>query len=169
MPTKSVLTKLAQLAIEAERRNLDDVSFRAGVAMREAVAAAARQRLAANKGDQIEIESWPDFLNWWNNNRGQNLIYIFIDTYGPGSEQVKMVKKLVNAAERHERELHEFYSKLRDLASQKMDMEEDSPEAPAPGAEGGDVAVGDAAAAGGIDGADEEAALDEIALGLEEG
>lgn len=167
MVNKNVLSKLAKLAIEAEKRNLDDVSFRACAAMREATAAAARQHLAANKGDQIEIESWPDFLNWWNNNRGQNLIYIFIDTYGPGSEQVKMVKKLVNAAERHERELHEFYSKLRDMASKQMDMEEGSPEAPEAGS--GAVqpgAVGDAAAAGDVD---EDAALDEIAMGLEGG
>lgn len=168
MSKNNVLTKLARLACEAERRNLDQVSFRAGAAMREARAAATRQHLAANKADQIEIESWPDFLNWWNNNRGQNLIYIFIDTYGPNSEQVKMVKKLVSAAERHERDLHEFYSKLRDLASEQMDMEPGSGEVPSPagGAEPKETDVGDAAAAGGLD---EEAALDEIALGLEEG
>jgi len=164
MPTNDVFSKLARLAIEAERRNLDGISFRAGVAMREATASASRQ-LLATKGDQIEIESWPDFLNWWNNNRGQNLVYIFIDTYGPGSEQVKMVKKLVNSAEKHERELHEFYSKLRDMAGKQMDMDEGSPEPPPPGS-GGPAAVGDAASAGAVD---EEAALDEIAMGLEEG
>jgi hypothetical protein len=135
--------------------------------MREVTAAAARQRLATNKADQIEIESWPDFLNWWNNNRGQNLVYIFIDTYGPGSDQVKMVKKLVSGAERHERELHDFYSKLRDLASQKMDTDGDAGGEgdelpPDEGDAGGDV--GGAAAVGDID---EEAALDEIAMGLE--
>lgn len=162
--TNTVLSKLAHIAIEAERRNLDHVSFKAGVAMREARASVARRRLAANKSDQIEIESWPDFLNWWNNNRGQNLTYIFIDTYGANSDQVKMVKKLVNAAERHEKELHEFYSKLRDMASEKMEMDD---QAPPPGG-GADISpdVGGAASAGGID---EEAALDEIAMGLEEG
>lgn len=161
--TDNILTKLARLAEESERRRLDDISFKAGAAMREARASAQR-KLHAAKGDQIEIESWPDFLNWWNNNRGQNLTYIFIDTYGANSEQVKMVKKLVNSAEKHERELHQFYMKLRDMASQRMDAEggSDGPEA----GDGPDMPeVGDAAAAGG--GADEEAALDEIAMGLE--
>lgn len=163
--SNTILSKLAKLAVEAERRGLSEISFKTGVSMRETLAAEAR-KLHAAKGDQIEIESWPDFLNWWNNNRGQNLTYIFIDTYGANSEQVKMVKKLVNSAEKHERELHEFYMKLRDMASQQLDVED--PTALGEGEEGGGAGageVGDSAAASGMD---EEAALDEIAMNLGE-
>ena len=160
----TILARLSRLAVEAEARNLDGISYKVHAAMREARCAAARQRLAA-KGDQIEIESWPDFLNWWNNNRGQNLTYIFIDTYGANSEQVKMVKKLVNSAEKHERELHQFYMKLRDMASQQMDADGDAGAAPEMGAGDDAMNVGDDAASAEVD---EEAALDEIAMGLED-
>jgi len=114
MPT--IKEKLLLLATEAERRGLDNVSADIASLFREASAHSLRLRIAA-KSDQIEIDSWPDFLGWWNNNRGQNLSYIFVDTYGPNSEQVRLVKKLVKDAEKHEKDLHEFYMKLRDLAS----------------------------------------------------
>ena len=114
MPT--VKEKLLLLATEAERRGMDNISAGIASLLREASAHDLRLRIAA-KSDQIEIDSWPDFLGWWNNNRGQNLSYIFVDTYGPNSEQVRLVKKLVKDAEKHEKDLHEFYMKLRDLAS----------------------------------------------------
>jgi len=117
---KALEARLMRLAAAAERRNLDDVSAHIGRAIREIRANDAR--LAA-KESNIEVESWPDFLNWWNNNRGQNLVYIFQDSYGPNSEQVRLVKKLVRDAEKHEKDLHEFYRKLRDLAGQQLNME----------------------------------------------
>ena len=123
--SNKILSGLMKLASECERRGQDDLSYSATAIAREVRANLQRQRHAA-KGDQIEIESWPDFLNWWNNNRGQNLAYIFIDTYGADSEQVKMVKKLISSAEKHERELHEFYMKLRDMAANRIDPEGNS-------------------------------------------
>lgn len=129
MTTVPSLMKLAALA---ERRGLDTVSANIARTIREL--RADEQRTAA-KESNIEVESWPDFLNWWNNNRGQNLIYIFMDQYGPDSEQVRLVKRLVRDAEKHEKDLHEFYRTLRDLASQKMDMDpaavDNSAQAPA--------------------------------------
>lgn len=159
----NIHSKLAKLARAVESRNLDEVSYQIGIAMREAQASAT-YKLVAAKGDQIEIESWPDFLNWWNNNRGQNLTYIFIDTYGANSEQVRLVKKLVSAAEKHERDLHGFYTKLRDMASQNMDVDDsNNSDSPAPGTPDVGVGGGEAAAV------DEEAALDEIALDFGDG
>jgi hypothetical protein len=141
--------KLLRLAAQAESRNLDGVSARIAAAIRELNAASLREA-ASSKESKIEIESWPDFLNWWNNNRGQNLVYIFMDSYGHGAEQVQMVKKLVNAAEKHEKDLHEFYMKLRDMTQ-------------APGAPGGAPAAPGADAAPAAPAADEPA-LDDAGL-----
>lgn len=151
--------KLMRLAALAERRGLDDTSVAIAKVIREIRAGVAR--LAA-KDSNIEVESWPDFLNWWNNNRGQNLTYIFMDQYGADSEQVRLVKKLVRAAEQHEKDLHEFYLKLRELASQKMDV--DPAAEGAPDAEAMDPAAGAAPTPA----PSEDEALNEIALDLED-
>lgn len=155
---------LRKLAAAAERRGQDNVSALIARTIREHRAAGIR---VAAKESNIEVESWPDFLNWWNNNRGQNLIYIFIDQYGGDSDQVKLVKKLVRDAEKHEKDLHEFYRTLRDLASQKMDMDPNAPQGGgAPGAGGG----ADAPDLGGdepeADVPSEDDTLNEIALDL---
>lgn len=164
---KAIESRLMQLAAAAEKRNLDGVSASLGRAIREVRASFAR--LAA-KESNIEVESWPDFLNWWNNNRGQNLVYIFQDSYGPDSEQVKMVKKLTRDAEKHEKDLHEFYRALRDIASQQMEgggtgaadaqVTELDLEKPQAGAQA--PAVEDAPPAS----EDEDAALDDLSLDL---
>tara|TARA_R100000656_G_scaffold104176_1_gene76183 strand:+ start:223316 stop:223801 length:486 start_codon:yes stop_codon:yes gene_type:complete len=158
----TVQTLLSQIARLAETRNLDDVSTRLASLQREIN---CNRSVTAAKGDQIEIESWPDFLNWWNNNRGQNLTYIFMDTYGGDSEQVTMVKKLVRDAEKHEKDLHEFYLRLRDLASQQTqqapvdDGQESNPtEGPGPVDVDGAPGLGEDMT--------EDDSLDEIALDL---
>lgn len=159
----TVVSFLRKLAAEAERRGLDDISYRIGSSLRE-IEAEETIRLAASKSESnIEVESWPDFLNWWNNNRGQNLIYIFMDSYGPDSEQVRLVKKLVRDAEKHEKDLHEFYRTLRDLASQKMDMDPGQSSPPSSDQEE-DFSL-ESPAEDDSDG--EVNALDEIALDLE--
>lgn len=120
MSSVNTLMKLASLI---EKRGLsDDLSYKMAKAIREVNMAAGIREAKADSN--IEVESWPDFLNWWNNNRGQNLVYIFMDTYGPDSKQVSLVKKLVRDAEKHEKDLHEFYRTLRDLASRSMTMEQ---------------------------------------------
>jgi len=160
----TVVSFLRKLAAEAERRGLDDISYRIGSSLRE-IEAEETIRLAASKSESnIEVESWPDFLNWWNNNRGQNLIYIFMDSYGPDSEQVRLVKKLVRDAEKHEKDLHEFYRTLRDLASQKMDMDPGQSSSPPPSDQEEDFSL-ESPAEDDSDG--EVNALDEIALDLE--
>ncbi len=151
---------LMKMAAVAERRGLDSVSAGITRALRELRASSIRE---AAKESNIEVESWPDFLNWWNNNRGQNLIYIFMDQYGPDSEQVRLVKKLVRDAEKHEKDLHEFYRTLRDIASQKMDMD--------PSAAGGQELPPEGeeeAAPAATPTPSEDETLDEIALDLGE-
>src|SRR5690606_13991911 len=71
---------------------------------------------ASSKDSDLEISSWPDFLGWWNNNRGQALSYIFIDTYGEGSEEAKEVQKLIQESNALEEHLHGFYMRLRKKA-----------------------------------------------------
>lgn len=165
--------KLLHLAAQAERRNLDGVSARLASALRE-LNAASLLEAASSKESKIEIESWPDFLNWWNNNRGQNLVYIFMDSYGHNAEQVQLVKKLVNAADKHEKDLHEFYMKLRDMSQVPR-----APGAAAPGAEpaldaeesaldDADMADAGAADLGDDVDVDDTAALDELASDLGE-
>ena len=164
---KNLEARLMRLAAAAEKRNLDEVSAQIGQAIREVRASYAR--LAA-KDSNIEVESWPDFLNWWNNNRGQNLVYIFQDSYGPDSEQVRLVKKLVRDAEKHEKDLHEFYRTLRDLAGQQMEggggaqVRELDLEKPAGGA--GAAAPPPAAAAPGGAAEAEDEALGDLSLDL---
>jgi hypothetical protein len=158
----NIESQLMRLAAVAERRGLDGVSAKVAQAIRELHAQDTR---TAAKESNIEVESWPDFLNWWNNNRGQNLIYIFMDQYGADSEQVKLVKRLVRDAEKHEKDLHEFYRKLRDLASAQMDMDPNSPNAKTPAAAGG---TGGATPAAEPEAAvpSEDETLNEIALDL---
>lgn len=155
--TQAVVDILMRVAAGAEKRNLDSVSARIGSVIREVRAASSR---VAGKDSTIEVESWPDFLNWWNNNRGQNLVYIFQDSYGKNSEQVSLVKKLVRDADKHEKDLHELYGKLRDLAGQQLnpegevDLEANAP-ASVPPAEAAPIAE-----------EAEDSALDDIALDL---
>lgn len=160
----NIESQLMRLAAAAERRGLDGVSANLARAIRELHAQNTR---TAAKESNIEVESWPDFLNWWNNNRGQNLIYIFMDQYGADSEQVRLVKRLVRDAEKHEKDLHEFYRKLRDLASAKMDMDPNNPGAkePAAGAEAGAAPPAEEPAAGAAAPSEDET-LNEIALDL---
>lgn len=110
--SSKLIQKIQKLAASAERRNQDKLAFRLVAVARE-VSASSSRILKAAKGEEIEVESWPDFLSWWNNNRGQNLVYIFIDTYGDDSEQVSKVRSLVDEASAHEKTLHEFYMWLR--------------------------------------------------------
>lgn len=137
MTQNTIYAQLRRLARLAETRNLDSVSAKLAAAMREVTA-------ASSKDSQIEIESWPDFLNWWNNNRGQNLIYIFQDTYGNDAEQVTMVRKLVRDSEKHEKDLHDFYMRLRDMATNNQQGEaEETNAAPAVPAEPAEPAADD--------------------------
>lgn len=130
--------RLMKIAAAAELRGLDGISARIAHALREMTAASSR---LAGKESNIEVESWPDFLNWWNNNRGQNLVYIFMDTYGTDSKQVALVKKMVRDAEKHEKDLHEFYRTLRDQASRSMDMDPNKPEADLSASDTSDTSV----------------------------
>lgn len=163
--TKVFVDRLKHIASDAERRNLDGVSAKIAGVIREV---SARSTRLAAKDSTIEVESWPDFLNWWNNNRGQNLVYIFQDSYGNNTEQVRLVKKLVRDAEKHEKDLHELYNKLRDMASQRPNLEGaeggpeldiDAPPAPPPQEEDEEVDPAQAEEA-------EDSALDEISLDL---
>lgn len=155
---------LKKLAAVSERRGLDNVSAGIAKTLRELSAGSLRE---AAKESNIEVESWPDFLNWWNNNRGQNLIYIFMDQYGADSEQVRLVKKLVRDAEKHEKDLHEFYRTLRDLASQKMDMDPGAAGG-GPGGPGPDDLGGDEEGPASAPIPSEDETLNEIALDLGE-
>jgi hypothetical protein len=102
--------KLLKLGMELE--NNKDYSLRISKVLREINAAPA-------KADGIEISSWQDFLTWWGNNRGQNLKYIFIDTFGGDSEEAKKVSELLKEADKHEANLHAFYMFLRNKAKQQ--------------------------------------------------
>lgn len=157
----TIKAHIMRLAAYAERRGRDDVSAQLTRVLREVNAEVQR---AAAKESNIEVESWPDFLNWWNNNRGQNLIYIFMDQYGGDSEQVRLVKKLVRDAEKHEKDLHEFYRTLRDMASKQMDMDPNGGGPTDNGMAGGAGAGSEPAA---TPAPDEDAVLDDISLDLE--
>jgi hypothetical protein len=82
---------------------------------------------AASKDSDVEISSWPDFLGWWNNNRGQSLSYIFIDTYGEDSEEAQEVQQLIQESNALEQHLHAFYMSLR-----KKAQATNAPASPAP-------------------------------------
>lgn len=94
---------------------------------------------APSKDSDVEISSWPDFLDWWNNNRGQALSYIFIDTYGEHSEEAQEVIKLIQESNALEEHLHSFYMKLR----QKAQSQAVPGAAPAASEGGGDAELDD--------------------------
>jgi hypothetical protein len=121
-----MIDKLQKLAIAFEAEGRHDESFK--------ITALVRELNAANSKDSdIEISSWADFLGWWNNNRGQALSYVFIDTYGDSSEEAHEVTKLIQESNALEEHLHSFYMKLRRKAQQQAVPGA----APAAGGEGG--------------------------------
>lgn len=99
--------KVVKLAETCEKKGFDDESF-------ELVRLARELNVtAAPKDSDVEIASWPDFLTWFQSNRGQALTYVFIDTYGEESQEAQQIKQLVDEANAHEAALHEFYMNLR--------------------------------------------------------
>jgi len=109
-----IYTKLAKLGQKLEDKN-GDLSLRVSRVLREINAAPA-------KAEGIEITDWNSFLTWWGNNRGQNLKYIFIDTFGSDSDEAKKVTDLLKEADRHEANLHAFYMFLRNKAKQQKQL-----------------------------------------------
>jgi hypothetical protein len=125
--------KLYKLAAALESSGCHDESAIVARLIREVNA-------APSKDSDVEISSWPDFLGWWNNNRGQALSYIFIDTYGENSEEAQEVIKLIQESNALEEHLHKFYMKLRSKA-QSQAVPGNSAAAPADA--GGDVDLND--------------------------
>lgn len=105
-------SKLLKLGTILENGGKNDLSLRISKVVREINAAPA-------KAEGIEITDWNSFLTWWGNNRGQNLKYIFIDTFGADSDEAKKVSDLLKEADRHEANLHSFYMFLRNKAKQQ--------------------------------------------------
>lgn len=101
--------KLLKLAVELEDQGFHEYSAKIPQLIREINA-------AASKESEVEISSWPDFLGWWNSNRGQSLSYIFVDTYGEDSEEAQEVQKLIDESNALEQHLHAFYMSLRNKA-----------------------------------------------------
>jgi geranylgeranyl pyrophosphate synthase len=118
------IDKLYKLAIALEAQEMHDESVKIGRLIREINA-------APSKDSDVEISSWPDFLGWWNNNRGQALSYIFIDTYGENSEEAQEVIKLIQESNALEEHLHKFYMQLRQKAQQSAAPGPAAPAAPA--------------------------------------
>lgn len=106
-----MIDKLYKLAQRFEAQELHEESAQVAKIIREINA-------ASSKDSDVEISSWPDFLGWWNNNRGQALSYIFIDTYGEHSEEAQEVAKLIEESNQLESHLHDFYMQLRKKAQQ---------------------------------------------------
>ena len=125
--------KLLKLAIALEAKGYHAESAKIPQLIREINA-------ASNKDSDVEISSWPDFLGWWNNNRGQALSYIFIDTYGDDSEEAHEVQKLIQESNALEQHLHSFYMSLRKKAQAPA---AGAPAAPAPEAPAADSELSD--------------------------
>jgi hypothetical protein len=125
------MNKLLKLAVELEDKGFHEYSAKIPQLIREINA-------ASSKESEVEISSWPDFLGWWNSNRGQSLSYIFIDTYGEDSEEAKEVQKLIDEANALEQHLHAFYMSLRNKAQAAQAAQNQAvpaPAAPAPAPE----------------------------------
>lgn len=125
--------KLLKLAIALEAKGYHTESGKIPQLIREINA-------ASNKDSDVEISSWPDFLGWWNNNRGQALSYIFIDTYGDDSEEAHEVQKLIQESNALEQHLHTFYMSLRKKAqAPAAGAPMPAPEAPSPDSDVSDL------------------------------
>lgn len=120
-----ILEKLGELF---EAKGLHDLSYRIPNIIREINAAPTQET-------GVEISDWNSFLKWWGENRGQGLKYVFVDTFGEGSEEVRQVEELVDEAEQHEQALHDFYMLLRAKAHEQQNPVASEPELhPEPGA-----------------------------------
>ena len=120
-----IVTQLLRVATIAEDRGLHEVSAEIAGILREINAAPA-----AKSG--VSIENWPDFSRWWESNRGQNLEFIFVDTYGEDSEEVKLVRELLKKADEYEKTLHGFYMTLKNKQQQNATPEAGSAPAAEP-------------------------------------
>lgn len=118
-----VIQKLQKLGALLEAKDLHEFSGRIPHFIREINAAPARE-------SGVEISDWNSFLDWWGKNRGQNLKYVFIDTFGEKSEEVQQVSDLITAADKHEADLHAFYMLLRSKAKEQAKAPQKEEEAP---------------------------------------
>lgn len=127
MTTSSPIQILQKLGELFESRGLHDLSYRIPHVIREINAAPTQET-------GVEISDWNSFLKWWGENRGQGLKYVFVDTFGEGSEEVQKVEELVDQAEQHEKALHDFYMMLRAKAQQQQTPVSEPELKPEPGA-----------------------------------
>jgi hypothetical protein len=101
---RQIEAKLLSLHTDLEDAGLDNLSLQLSSAVREVRCAAA---------EEINVTSWDDFQRFWEKNRGEQLVFVMIDQYGPEHPIVKQVKELVTKNTELDRDIHELYMKLK--------------------------------------------------------
>jgi len=129
------ILNMLRTAERLEAKGFDTEAFRFVQLIREAnIASTFSQKIleAAPKESEVEITSWPDFLSWFQTNRGQNLVYVFIDTYGAESPEAQQIASLVEESNKHESALHQFYMDLRNKAKAASEPQQQQQVVPPP-------------------------------------
>lgn len=90
-------------------------------------------RIAAKQ--DVKLESWDDFVSWWNQNRSQGLLFSLIDALGDQNPVIGLLKQIMSEQDALERKLHDAYMQLKGGSpAPEADMTE-TLEEPAPAAE----------------------------------
>lgn len=76
-------------------------------------AAASKVRLRQAASTDIVLDSWSEFESWFLKNRSQGLEFVFEDQYGADSEEVVLLRQLLEGYDFIERKTHDLYEMLR--------------------------------------------------------
>lgn len=112
---RHIEAKLTALHMEFEDAGADKYALKLAEVIRDVRCAAA---------EEINVTSWDEFQRFWERNRGEQLVFILIDKYGPDHAVVNKVKELVTKAVDLDRELHDLYMQMKGKGGDKKDEEE---------------------------------------------
>ncbi len=123
---------------------------------RQIVRAEKQARLVTGASDEVTLDSWSSFENWFLKNRAQGLEFVAEDKWGTNSKEAQAFKDILEGYDLVERKLHDVYIMLRGDAEAQPEPAEEEVAEPEP-ADALDEAAADLAA----DEAPEEALADE--------
>lgn len=111
------LYQLKAVALQLEAEGRYDLA-------RQIVRAEKQARLLTGASDEVQLDSWSAFENWFLKNRSQGLEFVAEDKWGANSSQAKAFKDILEAYDLCERKLHELYVMLRGDAEAQPEEEE---------------------------------------------
>lgn len=114
MVTRSAEARLAAVHSDLEAEGMDDLSLEVSNATRNLRCASA---------EEIVVTSWDEFQKFWDRNRGDQLVFLLVDKYGPDSPVVNTVKGIIADQAKIDTRLHTLYMALKKGGSKTEENE----------------------------------------------